>query len=60
VARTLDVPATPTEILVRPDGLVAYVSCTGKAQVAAIDLPHWRIEALINAGKGADGLAWGL
>jgi DNA-binding beta-propeller fold protein YncE len=58
VARTLDVPATPTEILVRPDGLVAYVSCTGKAQVAAIDLTHWRIEALINAGKGADGLAW--
>ncbi len=60
VVRTLDVPATPTEILVRPDGRVAYVSCTGKAQVAAIDLDHWKLEALIDAGKGADGLAWGL
>jgi DNA-binding beta-propeller fold protein YncE len=59
VARTLDVPAMPTEILVRPDGRVAYVSCTGKAQVAAIDLNHWKLEALIDAGKGADGLAWG-
>lgn len=59
VARTLDVPAVPTEILVRPDGRVAYVSCTGKAQVAAIDLSHWKLEALIDAGKGADGLAWG-
>jgi YVTN family beta-propeller protein len=60
VARTLDVPSTPTEILVRPDGLVAYVSCTGKGQVATIDLTQWKIEALINAGNGADGLAWGL
>jgi YVTN family beta-propeller protein len=60
VARTLDVPATPTEILVRPDGRVAYVSCTGTAQVAAIDLNQWKLDSLINAGKGADGLAWGL
>lgn len=58
VARTLDVPAAPTEILVREDGRVAYVSCSGTAQVAAIDLSHWRLEALINVGKGADGLAW--
>jgi YVTN family beta-propeller protein len=58
VVRTIDVPATPTEILVRPDGRVAYVSCTGKAQVAAIDLSNWKVEALIDAGKGADGLAW--
>ncbi len=59
VARTLDVPTIPTEILVRPDGRVAYVSCSGKAQVAVIDLGHWKVEALIDAGKGADGLAWG-
>jgi DNA-binding beta-propeller fold protein YncE len=59
VARTLDVPAIPTEILVRPDGRVAYVSCSGKAQVAAIDLSHWKLDGLIDAGKGADGLAWG-
>lgn len=59
VARTLDVPATPTEILVQPDGRVAYVACGGKAQVAAIDLTHWKLETLIDVGKGADGLAWG-
>lgn len=59
VARTLDVPAIPSEILIRPDGRVAYVSCSGTAQVAAIDLSQWKLEALIDAGKGADGLAWG-
>ncbi len=58
VARTLDVPATPTEILVRPDGRVAYVSCTGAGQVAAIDLAKWTLKSTIDAGKGADGLAW--
>ncbi len=59
VARTLDVPAIPTEILVRPDGRVAYISCSGKAQVAVIDLNSWKLEDLIDVGKGADGLAWG-
>ncbi len=59
VARTLDVPAIPTEIVVRPDGRIAYVSCSGKSQVAVIDLSDWKVEAFIDAGKGADGLAWG-
>jgi YVTN family beta-propeller protein len=56
VVRTIDVPHTPTEILVRPDGKVAFVSCGGK--VAAIDLSQWKVEGLIEAGQGADGLAW--
>ncbi len=56
VARTIDVPKTPTEILVRPDGKVAYVSCGGK--VAAIRVGDWTVEGLIDAGQGADGLAW--
>ena len=56
VARTIDVPKTPTEILVRPDGKVAYVSCGGK--VAVIDLEKWTTETAIDAGQGADGLAW--
>ncbi len=55
-ARTIDVPETPTEILVRPDGKAAYVSCGGK--VAVIRLADWKVEAEIDAGKGADGLAW--
>ena len=55
LARTIDVPDAPTEILVRPDGKVAYVSCGSK--VAAIDLGTWAVTGLIQAGKDADGLA---
>ena len=57
VVRTLDVPPTPTEVLVRPDGRFAYVSCVG-GKVAAIDLSDWHVASLIEAGQGADGLAW--
>jgi len=58
VARTLDVPAAPQEVLMRPDGRVAYVSCDASNQVAAIDAGSWKVQRLINAGKTADGLAW--
>ena len=58
VARTIDVPPAPGEILVRPDGMIAYVSCPPSHQVAAIDLSQWKVTALIDAGRGADGLAW--
>ena len=27
-------------------------------QVAVIDLANWKMKSLIDAGKGADGLAW--
>jgi DNA-binding beta-propeller fold protein YncE len=58
VARTVPVAADPQEILVRPDGRVAYVSCETTGQVAAIDLTQWKVQKLIDAGKGADGLGW--
>jgi DNA-binding beta-propeller fold protein YncE len=58
VARSIDVPTTPQEILVRPDGKVAYVSCNRSGKVAAIDLSQWRVRTLIVAGQFADGLAW--
>jgi DNA-binding beta-propeller fold protein YncE len=58
VARTIGVPSTPQEILVRPDGKIAYVSCNTSGQVAAIDLTQWKVQNLIAAGKDADGLAW--
>ena len=58
VARTLDVPKAPQEILVRPDGAVAYVSCDKSRQVAVIDLGAWRVERLIDVGPVDDGLAW--
>ncbi len=58
LSRTLDVPRAPQEILVRPDGARAFVSCDASRQVAVLDLNHWKIEQLIDAGAGADGLAW--
>jgi YVTN family beta-propeller protein len=58
VARTFVVPKAPQEVLIRPDGMVAYVSCDASGEVAVIDLKHWKVEKLIAAGPGADGLAW--
>jgi YVTN family beta-propeller protein len=58
VVRTVDVPKAPQELVVRPDGLVAYVSCDSSRQVAVIDLNTWKVAQLIEAGAGADGLAW--
>jgi DNA-binding beta-propeller fold protein YncE len=58
VSRTIDVPKAPQEVLVRPDGAVAYVSCDASKQVAVLDLKEWKVQKLIDAGHGADGLAW--
>ena len=58
VTHTLDVPKSPQEVLIRPDGRFAYVSCDASKQVAVIDLAHFKIEKMIAAGRGADGLAW--
>jgi YVTN family beta-propeller protein len=58
VAHVIDVPAAPQEVLVRPDGQVAYVSCDASHKVAAIRTSDWAVEKLIDAGPGADGLAW--
>jgi DNA-binding beta-propeller fold protein YncE len=58
VARTIDVAEGPTEILVSPDGKSAFVSCTRSKQVAQIDLEHWKVSRLIDAGAQDDGLAW--
>jgi YVTN family beta-propeller protein len=57
VVRTIKVPPSPQEVLVRPDGRAAYVSCSSSHQVAAIQIDDWSVK-LIEAGRGADGLAW--
>jgi YVTN family beta-propeller protein len=57
VVRTIKVPPSPQEVLIRPDGQVAYVSCSASHQVAAIQISDWGVK-LIEAGSGADGLAW--
>jgi YVTN family beta-propeller protein len=58
VARTIDVPTKPQEVLISPDGQTAYVSCDQSAKVAAINTTDWTVKTMIDAGKGADGLAW--
>jgi DNA-binding beta-propeller fold protein YncE len=58
VVRTLQLPRAPQEILIRPDGAVAYVSCDASAKIGVIDLKEWKVAALIQVGKNADGLAW--
>ena len=58
VDHTVDVPAAPQEVLIRPDGEVAYVSCDASHQVAEIRTSDWTVARLIDAGPGADGLAW--
>jgi YVTN family beta-propeller protein len=57
VVKTIRVPPTPQEVVIRPDGQVAYVSCDQSHQVAAIGIGNWSVK-LIDAGRGADGLAW--
>ena len=56
LTRTLDLPGSPQEVIVRPDGKMAYVSCQKK--VAVIDIANWTVPTAIEAGNGADGLAW--
>jgi YVTN family beta-propeller protein len=57
VSKTVEVAANPQEVLIRPDGQVAYVSCISTGQIAAINISDWSVK-LIDASKGADGLAW--
>jgi DNA-binding beta-propeller fold protein YncE len=57
VVKTIKVPPSPQEVVLQPDGQVAYVSCSQSHQVAAIQTKDWSV-SLIDAGAGADGLAW--
>ena len=58
VVKTIEVPKAPQEVVMRPDGAEAYVSCSASRQIAVIDTKTWAVKKLINAGPGADGLAW--
>jgi DNA-binding beta-propeller fold protein YncE len=58
VVHEIDVPSAPQEVLVRPDDQVAYVSCDSSHKVAAISISDWKVQSLINAGRGTDGMAW--
>jgi DNA-binding beta-propeller fold protein YncE len=58
VVRNVPTPPDPQEVLMRPDGKVAYVSCVGSHQVAEIDLSAWKVTRTIQDGNNSDGIAW--
>ena len=58
LVKTVPTPASPQETLIRPDGQIVYVSCDVPGKVAAIRTSDWTVEAIIDAGRHADGLAW--
>ena len=58
VVHSVKVGAYPQEVIVRPDGKAAYVSCMHSDQVAEINLTNWTVTRLISTGKATDGLAW--
>jgi len=58
VAHTIEVPTRPQEVIVSPDRKLAYVSCDQSGKVAVISLSDWKLKEIIDAGAGADGLAY--
>ena len=58
VVKSLDVPKAPQAVVVRPDGKEAYASCDSSHKIAVIDVASWTVKNTIDAGNGADGLAW--
>jgi len=58
VVRAIATPADPEEVLMRPGGKIAYVSCVDSHQIAEIDLASWNVTRTIQDGKNSDGIAW--
>ena len=59
VVRTVDVPEHPVKVLARPrTAKLLMFPGSGSKQVAVVDLSQWKVDSLIDAGKGVDGLAW--
>lgn len=58
IAKTFDLPESPSEILITPDGAVAFVSCVSAGKIAMLDLRKWQLQEPIVLTAGVDGLAW--
>ncbi len=59
VVSLVNVAANPQEILMRPDGSTAFVSCSSaEGKVSVIDLKTREVTKTFAAGPGADGLGW--
>ncbi len=58
IVHTIDVPGNAQEIVFRPDGQMAYVSCSPARKIVVIRTSDWSVEKLIDTGNYPDGLAW--
>jgi hypothetical protein len=58
VVKSFDVPQLPGEILIRPDGGVAYITCMPAGKIAVLDLRTWQLQPTIDLTPGVDGMAW--
>jgi DNA-binding beta-propeller fold protein YncE len=58
IAKTFDLPESPSEILVTPDGATAFISCVSAGKIAVLDLRAWQLREPIVLTAGVDGLAW--
>ncbi len=58
VARTIDLPAPPTGLVLSPDGATLYVTClAAKSTVAIVDVKAGKVTGSIPAGHTATGPA---
>ena len=58
VTRSFEAPERSSEILIRPDGNIAYVSGTGAGKIGVLDLLSWKLEPPIDLTPGVDGMVW--
>jgi YVTN family beta-propeller protein len=58
IAKSFDLPGSPVEILIRPDGGEAFVSCMDSGKIVVVDLREWQLNDPVVMTRGVDGLAW--
>jgi YVTN family beta-propeller protein len=58
VVKSLELPGTPSEILISPNGGTAFVSCMDSGKVAVVDVSAWQLLEPVVLTPGVDGLAW--
>jgi len=55
---SFDIPAALGELLLTPDGKVAFVSCPQAGTIEVLDVPARKLLQPIKLTQGVDGLAW--
>ena len=60
VSKTYDIPAALGEVLISPNGQLAYVSCPAAGTIEVLDLKSQKLQEPFMLTKGVDGLAWAM